>query len=247
MATAGEFAGQAFTDLFFVPTLPPRGLAVLVPNPIGDLEEFRAMHNIAPEIPIGRVDPGPNWSSIRLAHIPTNEDYSGITMPWDNGRPAVRVRPGDSYAGDPASWRASCDINGTPGRLAVLSFDEAMAEALPAGTPDQLTPDADPDGDGLINAIEIAFATDPGTPGGSPITANVLPDGRLGLRYRRPHDTFEGTDYITERSTDLADWAPLDDSAFEVTETPLPDGTLQVDLAIPVLAGGDEQFRIRIE
>ena len=122
-----------------------------------------------------------------------------------------------------------------------------MAATLPGTNPELLAPSADADRDGLSNLIEVAFASDPGAGGSSPISFAISEDGRLEIGYRRPHLTFEGTLYVLETSTDLVTWLPIPESEFSTEREPLPDGTLAISHVIPTPNSGRQHYRIRVE
>lgn len=232
-------------EIFEDAIIAPHGLAIIISK--GDPSDFRAEHNVAEDIPIGLCLKSAKESlSLLDQHgLLTNESFllSDELLPesyLDKKRSIIRINP-NGYAPDPAVWRESCVMDGTPGQLPVQSLDEATA-ALPVLL---RNPGDDPDGDGLSNLIEFAFASDPATPSPAPVAVSKSDDGRLLIKYRRPHDTFEGVVYILETSSDLQTWTST--SSFPLTWIPLADGTRLSTWEIPIIPDLNASFRIRVE
>ena len=138
-------------------------------------------------------------------------------VPWDNTPAWPREADGAGYSlvhrgpawvpSDPAGWRRSLDPNGEAHSPAPLSFAAWQAVYFPTGG--DASPDADPDLDGMSNAVEYFSATDPGSSrdAAAPIARTVPgagggPSTELTLR-RRP-----GTaPWLLETSADLVSWS----------------------------------------
>jgi hypothetical protein len=157
---------------------------------------------------------------------------------YDDASPWPTAADGDGYTlvlRDPASrpdhavagnWRASCAVGGSPGADDVLTF-----ACWAGGFPGVTDPNADNDGDGIVNRLEYAF-------GGDPLqhSTGVLPTGGIAslvvggnppadyltATIRRPTGISDLT-YIPEFSTDLAAWSG---GAVLVSSTNNGDGTI---------------------
>lgn len=104
----------------------------------------------------------------------------------------------------PSSWTASPTNGGSPGadNLSLLTFAEWAAAN---GVSD---PNADPDGDQLINAIEFALATSPTTANVNPNTPFKILNDRLSKRVTYNINTT-GLNLSAETSSNLTDWTNL--------------------------------------
>lgn len=123
---------------------------------------------------------------------------------------------------DPNAWRASLDPGGEPHAPAPLPFAHWQSIYFPNGGT-AAAPDADPDLDGISNAVEYQAATDPGssTSVASPLAETIRQAGedclRISLR-RRP-----GTlPWILESSADLVSWQA---ASAESAISPNSDGS----------------------
>ena len=93
-------------------------------------------------------------------------------------------------------------------------------------TPGEIAPDADPDGDGLPNAVEYAFDLSPGYADRSQLPAGVIATGPLpgdyhAVQYRRRTGTGD-LQYEVQVSTNLNQWAG--NATVEIQVTTLADG-----------------------
>lgn len=140
-------------------------------------------------------------------------------VPWDNTPAWPQEADGAGYSlvrrdlawppADPAGWRQSLDPNGEAHSPAALSFAAWQAIYFPAGG--DTGPDADPDLDGMSNAVEYFSATDPGSSrdAAAPVARRISGDGgaastEISLR-RRP-----GTaPWLLESSADFASWTAV--------------------------------------
>lgn len=136
--------------------------------------------------------------------------------PWpteaDGQGPSLEVIDVYGDYNDPANWRASAIIGGTP------------------GTSDGPAPVVDSDHDGVPDDIEELFGTDPQSAGSWPqATVEWTPNGQVYLSW----PTAVGRRYFVERSTDLQEWTRIHTveaatAAFaEFTDSP-PTGNPQL-------------------
>lgn len=154
-----------------------------------------------------------------------------------DGRSLVNRDPaGISYNdfGNAVSWAISGSGLGSPG-----SPDSGFAQAYhgwdnfhftSAERDDLLVsgPDADPDGDGRLNADEYALACDPRVPDVPQLSFTWSMDGetrRPALMFRRPANALD-LGYQLQASDDAGDWPVITTEA--VSTTPLPDGNEEV-------------------
>ncbi len=145
-------------------------------------------------------------------------------------------------------------LEATPGLLnaaPVPGYQAWAAMAFAGGTPPGLTgPDADPDGDGVTNFAEYAFALSPNHWTRSPLEARGgSVQGGFAFTYRR-RTAASGLKYRIESSVDLKRWeAPV--GGIEVlSETAKPDGSTQVEvrlLPVPGEGGSARFVRLAVE
>ena len=147
------------------------------------------------------------------------------------------------------------DLASTPGFGATADltigtlFDQWAATALAGQPTGQSGPLADPDGDQLVNLLEYAFGLDPLTiETGPPYTVEAAPEPGaplLVLCYRQRSGgtgvrgvdyTAGGLRYTVEVSSDLATWAPCDQT---------PGVVAQSSATTP--AGGIETVRMELQ
>ena len=99
---------------------------------------------------------------------------------------------------------------------------------------------ADPDGDGIVNLLEYAFAQEPLTY--EPAPALMLSSGELTLTYRRNLLALDLT-YLVQKSTDNSDWPP----ALPTEEIFSDDGSVQLIRAhVPIGNDAATFLRIRV-
>jgi hypothetical protein len=158
--------------------------------------------------------------------------------PWpaepDGSGPSLeRIDPA-AYADDPANWRSSRKEGGTPGYLdqestppPALSYQSWAAEHRLTG-PDA-APEADPDGDGIVNLLEYAFGLDPtvNSSSGLPVLDQIAEDGvaYLTLTFYRRRDASD-VEFAAEFG-DLEAWTAEAAVTISVSASP-EDGTLEV-------------------
>ena len=113
---------------------------------------------------------------------------------------------------------------------------------------DTLTPDLDPDGDGLVNLLEEALGSDPANPNSTftPVVDVVDNGGEtfLSFHYTESKAT-SGITTIVEQSTDLVNWEPID--LNEATIHKMDRGDVdQITVYLP--ANSSSRFlRVRVE
>ncbi|MCZ7637873.1 MAG: CotH kinase family protein [Verrucomicrobia bacterium] len=140
------------------------------------------------------------------------------TAPWPespDGQRSSLVYTGAGDPADPTRWRASLVSGGTPGEILSL-WDEWRRRYFTATEQDDPAvsgPGADPDDDGLANALECAFGSDPREPRPAVdwLSARLERAGSGGLsedfvvlRFRRPTD--DALAVGIETSSDLMRW-----------------------------------------
>ena len=139
------------------------------------------------------------------------------------------------------------------GRL-VQDFELWAETVFPAGTDAaDMTPAADPDGDGVVNLMEYALGTDPLSPSTAdlptPLRLTIGDDQFLALSYPRPpHDN--GVTYTVETSEDLQSWSSAPGDVVAVSITPHPDGVREIHTyrrAVPITAEDRGFLRLRVD
>jgi hypothetical protein len=81
-------------------------------------------------------------------------------------------------------------------------------------------PDADPDGDGLTNAIEFMLGTNPTVVGGSPLSVQKTPSGQVICSLPAINYSMTGYQVQLQTSPDLGEWTTQPSSSFATA----PDG-----------------------
>lgn len=170
-----------------------------------------------------------------------DDDLPWPTLADGGGASLVLISPtSNPPASDPASWRASFVLGGSPGDTDSETF-----------TGD---PSADNDGDGLNALLEYALGSVDGDASSSPESLPVLGSGSFGepavddltLTFRR-NMAAEDVVISMERSTDLIGWEPV--SALLVSSFPNGDGTetLTYRLQSQVDTNTREFIRLKVE
>jgi len=109
----------------------------------------------------------------------------------------------------PAAWRDSLDLHGEAHGPAVPDFVQWQAIYVPAGGPDA-APEADPDLDGLSNAVEYHAVTSPvmAQETAAPLARTITQAGQLCTEIKLRHRA--GTEpWLLESSGDLSVWQPV--------------------------------------
>lgn len=145
------------------------------------------------------------------------------------------------------SLRESAEYALSPGlaaaavRLLDPPFDRWRAAAFPPSTdPAQTAPAADPDGDGIINALEAALGSSPLSPGGSPLRLEVA-EGTVRAAF--PQARGLETPLILEVSPDLREWSPVPGGLTSVESAGL---THQLVWEWPLPAAAAHFVRLRL-
>lgn len=166
---------------------------------------------------------------------PEAADGDGVTL--ELIEPESRPNPGD-----PRNWRASLDAGGTPGGLDLADYTLWARRYFDAGALDfaqRSAPEADSDGDALVNAWEHLFAFHPGVTNGHGIQVSLIQEG--GSTFLAIEAALRPglVDRVrAESSADMATWSSVD---VALAETPVPraDGRQRVRFRTtsPVAAG----------
>jgi hypothetical protein len=124
-------------------------------------------------------------------------------MPWplspDGEGPSLEVIDVNGDYGDGLNWRASFEPFGSPGFVGV---------------------GLDSDGDGVPDAVEALFGTDPADGNSRAVaTATTNASGHITLAW----PTVAGRRYRIDRCTDLVNWAALDTVTATGSITPFTD------------------------
>lgn len=138
------------------------------------------------------------------------------------------------------AWLRSATL-GASNALPVTGYAAWAAVAFPPGTSADLTSrDADPDGDGLSNAAEYAFALNPLSRDSTRMVISKGPTPNvLTLQYRK-RAAAPDIEYRIESSKDLQTWSTLSNQLTTVSEDLQVDGSSWVTLrwTLPVSVGG---------
>jgi len=195
--------------------------------------------------------------TITLAHPAVQTLYTGLDTPHglELDLPARKIYWADTGgnagigAGDKAVSRGDLD-GATPMEILAtgsepwdVDLDRRCASYAEWRTrcfrrdavPDTTTPTADPDGDGLINAVEYALDAPPLHPDSSVLPRGLLVPGPLpdtlypAVSFRR-RATANDLGYEIQVSTNLVDWtgSVADPPAVAVATRPLGDGMEEV-------------------
>ncbi|MCF7675906.1 MAG: thrombospondin type 3 repeat-containing protein, partial [Akkermansiaceae bacterium] len=126
--------------------------------------------------------------------IAAGTSYDTLSYRWFDGThysPVIKVR----LIG---FWKDTTPADGLPDSWMLANFGTTTPGN--AGSPSH--PESDPDGDGLVNRVELYLQTDPNNPASGPARLMIgsLPDRRLDWSAVR------FAPYVVESSPDLANW-----------------------------------------
>ena len=176
-------------------------------------------HGLALDIPARKLywaDTGSNGVNGKGAHAVSRGDFDGST-------------PQEVLAAGMEPWDVDLDLRcATYGEWRMRCFRKDAP-------PEQTDPHADPDGDGIPNALEYLFDLSPlhADAGGGPVgflTSGPVPDAvYFAMKYHRRIDTLDLTSQV-QVSRDLKTWSgsPDDVQMTETQITPLSDGMEEV-------------------
>ncbi len=126
---------------------------------------------------------------------------------------------------------------GAPNTSVAGGYDDWVTVAFPPGSPSSLTSaHVDPDGDGLTNWAEFAFATNPLTADEPLLKLTPDPDGGLTIEYRIRDDATAMAASLA-LSGDLTSWEPAGGAVVITSETPQGDGSKIVTARLTVGPG----------
>ncbi|MGK0189779.1 MAG: hypothetical protein ACI9R3_005597, partial [Verrucomicrobiales bacterium] len=224
------------------------------PDAAAMLEAFRAAYSNSPEqgfigpwntgtTPGGKLDDG--GGSVRLLRpgAPVTEPDAEPYVPYyledgvewndgadwptaaDGGGMALhRVVPADR--GDLAqSWIAAMPFDASNTGTILPGYEDWALAAFPLNQPPSDTVSgADPDGDGIANSAEFAFATNPLANDGTPMIPSVKTvAGLLQITFRIRESS--ALRYRLDRSTNLLDWSTINEADIEtLSTTPVGNG-----------------------
>jgi hypothetical protein len=170
--------------------------------------------------------------------------YSDLA-PWpaaaDGGGPSLVRIDLQAAADDPANWTAG-RVGGTPGSAESTPFEDWLAGYPSLTQPADRLPAADPDGDGLDNAGEFAFALDPTDPSSAQPVTVLLDRTTATFTYTRTDPATNGLTYRVWVSPDLSTWT--EDVAAEESVVDLGGGvqSVTVTLGQPVPLAAETLF-----
>lgn len=137
-------------------------------------------------------------------------------------------------------WLSSLDPGGTPAGLAVGDYPSWQRRHFANPASAQAQPGADPDRDGIPNALEFAFGALPGVP-----DARMLPSlDESGTVLTATRRSGLNAQWIIETSADMSSWRGIE---LPETVTPLPNGTERVSWPLQLASTpGPRFYRIRV-
>jgi hypothetical protein len=142
---------------------------------------------------------------------------------------------------DPASWRASYIVGGTPGGQEYTTLESWMAGH------GETNPLADPDGGGLNNLLTFALGDDLRRFVITEAIEDIGSQRYLTFTYTRRRGA-QGVTYSHQVSTDLNTWDGSAGATQVLSVTPNPDGseTVRVQVTSPVAARQRCFVRVRV-
>ncbi|MDB4538203.1 lamin tail domain-containing protein, partial [Akkermansiaceae bacterium] len=143
-----------------------------------------------------------------VIHQFTYDDAAPWPIAADGTGPSLEVIDVEGNYNDPANWRSSSVLGGSPGSANAVDSDNDGLSNLresAAGT-DILDPDSD--GDGASDGSEVLAGTDPTDPNSFFQLTSVEETGTPGM-VRVIWDTVPGKTYELQQSDALLGWVPL--------------------------------------
>lgn len=178
---------------FGAESLAPGEFIVVTEN----ISLFRSIYGAGPRVAgqwsAGSLSNGGERIVLRDAQGNRIHDFTYLdTDPWpvaaDGTGPSLEVIDVRGDYDDGRNWRASAQSGGSPGR--------------PGGA----DPNLDSDNDGIPDAVEALFGTDPRDPSSrAVVSASLDAQGRVALTW----PSVSGRGYRVERSTDLRTWVVI--------------------------------------
>ncbi|MEZ5302065.1 MAG: lamin tail domain-containing protein [Verrucomicrobiales bacterium] len=145
--------------------------------------------------------------------------------------------------GDPASWRASLDLGGTPGGDSLADYESWARRYFDPDSPSfaaRSAPGNDDDGDGIVNLWEKILATNPTVPNSSGIAGGVIEDaGESFLMIEATVRAGASANLFGEGSENLAQWSDADATLVDIVPRPsAATETVRYRLIAPMESGG---------
>jgi hypothetical protein len=114
------------------------------------------------------------------------------------------------FGEDPDSWKNGSSVGGNPGKLGSLTFANWQTRQWFVGEPGMQGHLADPDGDGLVNAMEFFMGLNPRARDShlataASVSAPIGGEVYLTISFRQGIST-SGTTFQVEGSSDLIFW-----------------------------------------
>ncbi|MDP0492043.1 MAG: hypothetical protein Q7Q71_13425 [Verrucomicrobiota bacterium JB023] len=153
----------------------------------------------------------PAFETIEIAHEEGNDDLDeddiyhlepGTRVPANT--PVKLLMTGSSSSGERSVRIES---------LAVVPVESSGFADYIAGYPelfdDLALPEADPDGDGLVNLLEYILDRHPGRKESGFLPEITITEAEVSLRFERRASSREDTNQVLQYSTDLSTWTDL--------------------------------------
>ncbi|MGA0846284.1 MAG: alpha-N-acetylglucosaminidase C-terminal domain-containing protein, partial [Luteolibacter sp.] len=181
--------------------------------------------------------------------LPTT-DYLGHTWQQSNG--LIAISDPDGVVVSYHTLTSTDDLSSDDGlmpRLALTTSVSEWAQSRGLGAPND-TIEADPDGDGLDNFIEMALGTDPTTATPQAWSADFQSDlGNGNFRFQRPknHQTV-GFLYTLEESSNLENgsWKPVPSAVIQAQADPLDPSLEQAIIQMADPAPAPRFYRLKV-
>ena len=132
--------------------------------------------------------------------------------PWavaaDGNGPSLEIVDENGDHSDPANWRASSVLGGSPGSAAAVDSDGDGLSNLRESAAGTNILNSDSDSDGVSDGNEVMAGTDPTDPDSFFQLTSVEETGTPGV-IRVIWDTVAGKEYELQQSDGLHGWVPL--------------------------------------